>query len=491
MKRSSSIRIPFLRRSFPLSVIIGALLVILVVTASSYWMSSGARKATDEAVEKVSDFYLEELAGRRSQVVSRFFENRAGQMQRAVNLLNPNILASQETLRKYIGNVRDIHGLNLFALVDEDNVVYTEHTTYMGGSRYAFLDGLQPGGMTITTMATYGAGKQICLAIPVENVSFLGKKLKACFIEIDMQDIVSMLAFNIEENGTHFSLYYENGANLTGLDFGPIGKETNLLREMRKYLSEEQWQSLNDHFVEEVAGEVRFTLGNRKEILYYSPIPETDWMITVMLPESLISDQVSGIRNKTITRSLIQIAVTVVALMIFFSLLAWQEKKKSKALLARERKIAVRDSLTGVGNQYAYSEKEATVDAELQSGSAAPYALVVCDLNGLKHVNDTKGHAEGDQLIRDACRMICVLYDHSPVYRIGGDEFAVFLRGSDYERREEILSELNTTVDQNRKNGGVVIAAGMAEYEAGDQQLRDTFRRADKRMYERKSQLKA
>ena len=85
-----------------------------------------------------------------------------------------------------------------------------------------------------------------------------------------MQDIVSMLAFNIEENGTHFSLYYENGANLTGLDFGPIGKETNLLREMRKYLSEEQWQSLNDHFAEEVAGEVRFKLGNRKEILYYT-----------------------------------------------------------------------------------------------------------------------------------------------------------------------------------------------------------------------------
>lgn len=479
-----------MKRTFPLVTVIGALVVILIVTGATLWMSSGARSATDQAVDMVSDFYLEELAGRRSQVVSRFFETKADQMERAVSLMSPQLLASQDTLREYIGNVKLFHGLSLFALVDEDDIVYTDHSTYMGGSRYAFLADDQAGKKTITTASTYGAGKQICLAIPVQDRFFMGKKLKTCFIEINMEDIVSILAFNAEETGTHFSLYYENGVNLTGLPFGPFDQKKNLLREMSLYLTADQEQTLADHFRNHEAGKAQFTHAGDEQILYYSPIPETGWMITVLIPKNLIYDQIGGIREKTMARSTIQILVTCLSLLAFFIILALRERSKSRALLEQERKNAVRDSLTGVGNKYAYTQKEASIDAALRSGAQQPFALVVCDLNGLKAVNDTKGHAEGDLLIRNACRMICELYDHSPVYRIGGDEFAVLLQGADYDRRDEILEELNRRVEQNREGGGVVVAAGMADYEPGDQQLRDTFRRADKRMYERKKQLK-
>ena len=85
-----------MKRTFPLVTVIGALVVILIVTGATLWMSSGARSATDQAVDMVSDFYLEELAGRRSQVVSRFFETKADQMERAVSLMSPQVLASQD-----------------------------------------------------------------------------------------------------------------------------------------------------------------------------------------------------------------------------------------------------------------------------------------------------------------------------------------------------------------------------------------------------------
>ena len=479
-----------MKRSFPFTAVIGAVLVVLAIIGATLWMSAGARNATDEAVNTVSDFYLEELAGRRSQVVSRFFVTQAEDMERAVGLMNPARLASVETLREYIGNVEALFGLKLFAVVDEDNIVYTEHTTYMGGSRYDFLADPEPQGMTITTASTYGAGKQICLAIPVHDRTFMGKKLKSCFIEIDMEDIVSILAFNTEESGTHFSLYYENGANPTGLDFGPFGQKANLLQEMRGYLGEEEWQALEHHFQQGEAGEVHFTEAGNRQILYYSPIAETGWMITVLIPEKLIYDKIGGIQDKTMARSIIQILVTFAALVAFFTVLAVQAHGKSKALLEQERKIAVRDSLTGIGNKYAYTQKEAAVDSAFRNGSAGPCALVVCDLNGLKLVNDTRGHEEGDRLIREASKLICTLYDHSPVFRIGGDEFAVFLQGSDYERRNELMEELNRIVEQNKKDGGAVIAAGMAEHEPGDLLLRDTFRRADRKMYERKKELK-
>lgn len=479
-----------MKRSNLFPVLIGAVIVVLIVTAATLWMSAGARKATDDAVEKVSEFYLEELADRRSQVVTRFFETKADQMQRALALMTQEDLSSQEAFRSFIGRVEALYGLELFAVVDEDNVVYTEHTTYMGGSRYAFLSDELSRIRTITTNATYGGGKDICLSLPVQNRVFNGKKLKTCFIEINMDDIVSMLAFNTQEKGTYFSLYYENGENLTGLDFGPVGAKQNLLTFMSRYLTAAEAETLSGNFRNGTAGKVLFSFSGAGQMFYYSPIPETGWMITVLIPENLIYDQIGGIREETMNRSIIQISITCAALLAFFGVLALKAQRGSRALLEEERKIAERDSLTGVGNKYAYTQKGKEVDDDIRSGHILPFALVVCDLNGLKQVNDTQGHAAGDNYIREASQLICDLYKHSPVYRIGGDEFVVFLEGADYGQRSELLESLNSRMAENAKTGGVVIAAGMAEYQPRDSQLFDVFSRADSRMYERKKQLK-
>lgn len=479
-----------MKRSNLFPALIGAVIVVLIVTAATLWMSAGARKATDDAVEKVSEFYLEELADRRSQVVTRFFETKADQMQRALALMTQEDLSSQEALRSFIGRVEALYGLELFAVADEDNVVYTEHTTYMGGSRYAFLSDELSRIRTITTNATYGGGKDICLSLPVQNRVFNGKKLKTCFIEINMDDIVSVLAFNTQEKGTHFSLYYENGENLTGLDFGPVGAKQNLLTFMSRYLTAAEAEVLSGNFRNGTAGKALFSFSGARQMLYYSPIPETGWMITVLIPENLIYNQIGGIREETMNRSIIQISITCAALLAFFGVLALKAQRGSRALLEEERKIAERDSLTGVGNKYAYTQKVNTVDQDIQSGNIQLFALVVCDLNGLKQVNDTQGHAAGDNYIREASQLICDLYKHSPVYRIGGDEFVVFLEGTDYEQRSELLESLDSRMAENAKTGGVVIAAGMAEYETEDERLFDVFSRADSLMYERKKQLK-
>ena len=311
-----------MKRSNLFPVLIGAVIVVLIVTAATLWMSAGARKATDDAVEKVSEFYLEELADRRSQVVTRFFETKADQMQRALALMTQEDLSSQEALRSFIGRVEALYGLELFAVADEDNVVYTEHTTYMGGSRYAFLSDELSRIRTITTNATYGGGKDICLSLPVQNRVFNGKKLKTCFIEINMDDIVSRLAFNTQEKGTYFSLYYENGENLTGLDFGPVGAKHNLLTFMSRYLTAAEAEALNGNFRNGTAGKALFSFSGAGQMFYYSPIPETGWMITVLIPENLIYDQIGGIREETMNRSIIQISITCAALLAFFGVLA-------------------------------------------------------------------------------------------------------------------------------------------------------------------------
>ena len=104
---------------------------------------------------------------------------------------------------------------------------------------------------------------------------------------------------------------------------------------------------------------------------------------------------------------------------------------------------------------------------------------------------DTQGHAAGDQLIKDACALICESFPHGAVFRVGGDEFVVILQEKGYETMDEALGQLNKKVEENINEDGVVVAAGFSVLQPDDRQLCDVFTRADHLMYERKSKLKA
>ena len=173
-----------------------------------------------------------------------------------------------------------------------------------------------------------------------------------------------------------------------------------------------------------------------------------------------------------------------------------EEMNKEKArqiALNSANEIARRDGLTGVKNKYAYHELEENIQENLDHGLGyLPFALAVCDINGLKQVNDTKGHAAGDAFIQEACKMICDVFLHSPVYRIGGDEFVVFLTGNDHLYRYELCDKFKAEVLKNEKKEGTpIVAIGMAEYDdAVDRTVLDVFKRADERMYRNKKDLK-
>ena len=161
-------------------------------------------------------------------------------------------------------------------------------------------------------------------------------------------------------------------------------------------------------------------------------------------------------------------------------------KERDKA-----REVAYKDSLTGVKSKHAYVEEEQAISEQIYSGEAGEFAVVVCDVNGLKHINDTLGHKAGDAYIRSACEMICEYYKHSPVFRIGGDEFAIILRGQDYEHRHEILEAINRQIEQHLNTGNVVASLGMADFDPEtDNTFHAVFSRADGLMYERKQELK-
>lgn len=150
---------------------------------------------------------------------------------------------------------------------------------------------------------------------------------------------------------------------------------------------------------------------------------------------------------------------------------------------------ASRDGLTGVKNKHAYAVAEEEFNVMIEAGRASEFAIVVCDLNGLKDVNDNFGHQTGDEFIRAGCKIICTVFAHSPVYRIGGDEFVVIAQGADYENIDKLIENIESVNARNKKKKEVTIAVGVAKYNS-QEGMSEIFDEADAKMYLNKKRMK-
>lgn len=170
------------------------------------------------------------------------------------------------------------------------------------------------------------------------------------------------------------------------------------------------------------------------------------------------------------------------------------------AIVRREEEYAVRlasaqskanvDALTGVKNRHAYLDAEAKLNDMIKDGLAGEFAMVILDVNDLKKVNDTLGHQAGDNHLRGACKIICDTFKRSPVFRVGGDEFAVIVQGDDYKSVDQLVGVVEKHNRQAVKDGGIVVACGMSKYD-NDDDVTAVFKRADQNMYDNKISLKS
>ena len=168
------------------------------------------------------------------------------------------------------------------------------------------------------------------------------------------------------------------------------------------------------------------------------------------------------------------------------------ERKETAQNLSAARRMADIDSLTGVKNKHAYTQWEEIVNEGIKGGTQEPFAVVVCDINNLKSVNDLYGHKAGDSCIQSCSSKLCNIFTNSPVFRVGGDEFIIFLSGEDYYRRNELMTRVNAIPkDPARIRMGETVSAGMAEYDKDKHRsLLNVVEEADKAMYARKQYLK-
>ncbi|MBR4493277.1 MAG: GGDEF domain-containing protein [Clostridiales bacterium] len=182
----------------------------------------------------------------------------------------------------------------------------------------------------------------------------------------------------------------------------------------------------------------------------------------------------------------------IIAGCIIHTFVVQGEKLYHTKELGSVKMVAYRDPLTGVKNKQAFQEMKADVDMRIDTLQLKDFGIIVFDVNGLKQVNDNLGHEEGDRYIISGCEVICKTFQHSAVYRIGGDEFVAILEGDDYLQRLDLLDQFDQMMEEHVREGGVVVSAGLDIFRAGrDGDFNSIFERADQRMYEKKKYLKS
>ena len=214
----------------------------------------------------------------------------------------------------------------------------------------------------------------------------------------------------------------------------------------------------------------------------------------ILIAFIMITGQVANTIDGNINSGYLSICVTAVLLYIFIQNMFRHVMMETINI---EKDISSHDPLTKVMSRISYDNKIKEFDKKLRDEpETVKFAICECDLNNLKMINDTFGHDAGDKYIINCCKLICDIFKHSPVYRIGGDEFVAILQSDDYDNLDLIkrslmdicVDEITKAVPLSQKKS---FAAGFAVFNSSsDHTFGDVMKRADIEMYENKKMLK-
>lgn len=165
-----------------------------------------------------------------------------------------------------------------------------------------------------------------------------------------------------------------------------------------------------------------------------------------------------------------------------------------EASLRRAEEATLKDPMTGIGNRRLFNE---AIQKAVNESNAlkTPLSLIMCDIDHFKRINDTFGHAVGDEIIKALTRIIASsVRETDSVARYGGEEFAIILTGTGQQAaaataeciRRQFGAKQFSIRKTNQKVGRITASFGVVEHSPGDDA--ETFvQRADAKLYEAKA----
>ncbi|MBO5591212.1 MAG: response regulator [Acidaminococcaceae bacterium] len=320
-------------------VLVGSIIIAAIVVLGTIWTGQSARKDTEAAVRSVSLLYLNELAGRREQVVASNLQSSISNMRIAIGMMTPEDLQDMEHLQAFQAKMKKLYSLDKFAFVDSNGRIYTSKgiQTDINSYKFDYKALTRP---EISVKNEEGKDKKVVIAIPMTKTPFNGQTLVASFMELDMKRMLEGVSLQSDDNNTTFcNIYTNDGQALTDVVLGGMAREKNLLEALKQAKFEEGFsaETVARNFAAGHKGVASFTYNNLKETMYYVPVKGTDWMLSYLISESLISNEISSISDGIITRSQILTALMTLVLLGLFAFLFGQMRRSSQLALEKEK----------------------------------------------------------------------------------------------------------------------------------------------------------
>ena len=325
------------KKTTTMTAILGGVVLVLILVFGSIWTGRSARTDTESAVHSVSLLYLDELAGRREQVVAGNMQEKIDVIETALDMMTEEDLSDPEHLQAYQAKMKKLFVLEKFAFVDTDGLIYTSLGTQTDIDQYQF-DYLALEGPEISIKNLESEDKKVIIAVPV-HMNFQGKEFVVCFMEIDMEEMLSGVSMAAQEDGSTFcNMYTSDGIALTNTVLGGLAVEDNLLEALvnAEYNPGYSYEKLLQDFAEGKRGVICFTYDGINETLSYVPVTGTDWFLTYLIRESVISENISAISDGIIRRSMIQTILTVAVLIGMFIFILTQSWKNARLAMEKE-----------------------------------------------------------------------------------------------------------------------------------------------------------
>ena len=324
------------KRTTLTAIVVGATLILILVVGT-IWTGSMARSDTESAVRSVSLLFLDELAGRREQVVAGNMQEKIDVIHTALELMTEDDLSDLEHMQAYQTHMKRLFVLEKFAFVDTDGLIYTSLGMQTDIDQYHF-DYLTLDGPDISIKNLESEDKKVIIAVPV-HMSFQGKELVVCFMEIDMKEMLSGVSMDAQEDGATFcNIYTSDGIALTDTVLGGLAVEDNLLEALRNadFDAGYSHETFAQDFADGKSGEICFTYNGIKETLSYVPVTGTNWFLTYLIRESVITENISAISDGILRRSMIQTVITLVIMIAMFVYILRQAYKNARLTLEKE-----------------------------------------------------------------------------------------------------------------------------------------------------------
>ena len=321
------------KRTFSTAIIGGAIIIVLLIL-TTLWISRSGKSGTNEAVQSVSSIYLRELTDRREQgIVSRIKDN-VDNIKTALKILSPNDLQSIETLSAFLGRMEMIYGVKQFAFIDANGRIITPQGVVPKSDEYFFVGEIiaEP---KIFTYNLADKNKFAAIAVPVEGVTFQGVPIKTCFLQADIKHLLKEILLQTTTSGvTFFNLYYKNGDSLTNAALGSLNSDTNILDALNGAKFDEGYsrEQVQFDFENSRVGMVVFTFDGDKKMLYYRPVENTGWMLSYLIREDKIEDEIAAVSSGIQQRTMLRMFLVVVAMSILFALIIAEARKNQKLL---------------------------------------------------------------------------------------------------------------------------------------------------------------